>query len=111
MKTKTTAILLVLFSTLLTSIGQLFYKLGADQLPKLFINYFLIIGLLTYFIALVIFIIALKYEELSILYPIYATSYIWVTLMSFFILREPSAISKYIGITLIVMGVAVVGKS
>ena len=111
MKAKTIAILMVLFSTILTSLGQLFYKLGANKLPNIFNNYFLMIGLIIYFTALIIFIYALKNGELSILYPIYATSYILVAILSFFILKENINLLEWIGIGFIISGVIVVSKS
>src|SRR3989344_4346863 len=93
---KTTAIIIVLLSTLLTSIGQLFFKFGANKLSleNLFSNYLLFIGIILYIVALVIFILALKNNELSLLYPLYATSYIWVSLLSMFFLNETMNIFK-----------------
>jgi len=109
---KTTAIVLVLLSTTLTSAGQLFFKFGADKLSleNLLSNYLLFIGIILYIVALVIFILALKNNELSLLYPLYATSYIWVSLLSMFFLNETMNLFKWLGIFLIIMGVSFVAK-
>jgi len=81
MKTKLWAIGLMIFTTLLTSSAQIFYKLGAATLElnllALITNYNLIIGLCIYAVGAVLMIIAFKGGELSVLYPIIATSYIW----------------------------------
>jgi drug/metabolite transporter (DMT)-like permease len=44
------------------------------------------------------------------LYPIIALTYVWVTLLSYTILHEPPNTFKNIGIAVIVMGVAVLGR-
>jgi len=114
MSLKHTAILLVVFSTLFSSFGQLLYKLGVDKLEfniTLLTNYFLILGILLYIIAGVILIIALKFGELSTVYPVYATNYIWVSLLSLYILKEFMTYFKWIGIASIVIGVGLLGVS
>ncbi|HIH42574.1 TPA: EamA family transporter [Candidatus Woesearchaeota archaeon] len=113
MATKTWAILLVIFSTAITSTAQIFYKLGANNLKfnlwYLITNYHLIIGLGLYAIAAALLIIALKGGELSVLYPIIATSYIWVTIASAYFLNEPTNLYKWLGIICIIIGVSIIG--
>ncbi len=114
MKTKKWAILLVIFSTLLTSSGQLFLKQGANALSLdlvgLLTNFSLIIGGILYFAAAVLFIISLKNGELSVLYPLYATSFVWVSLLSVYFLNEPSGVLKWAGVFTIILGVASIGR-
>ena len=92
--TKTWAIFLIAFTTILTSIGQVFFKFGANKLEFNFLaiiqNYTLFIGLIIYIIAAVLVVISLKYGELSILYPIISLSYIWVSLLSIFFIVAKS---------------------
>ncbi|MEW6062888.1 MAG: EamA family transporter [Nanoarchaeota archaeon] len=114
MESKYIAILLVILSTLFASFGQLFYKLGVDKLEfnlSMLTNYTLILGILLYIIAGVILIIALKYGELSAVYPIYATNYIWVSLLSLYILKEMMNYFKWLGVLFIVIGVGLLGVS
>ena len=54
---------------------------------------------------------SLKQGELSIIYPIMALTFIWVTLFSAFLLLEPVSISRWIGVGMIFVGVAVLGVS
>jgi len=113
MKTKPIAIFLIIFSTLITASGQFFLKKGADNLQyeimKIVSNYLLIIGLVLYAIGAVILIFALKNGELSVLYPIYSTSFVWVILISYFFLNEIINIWKIAGIILIIGGVSFIG--
>ena len=44
------------------------------------------------------------------LYPIIALTYVWVTLLSYTLLGEPVNIFKNVGITTIVIKVAVLGR-
>lgn len=109
MKTQPWAIVLVLFITALTSSAQLLYKMGADRLSfdllMLLSNWPLLLGMLIYGIGAVLLIIALKHGEVTILYPIIATSYIWVTLFSWILFGESISYLKLIGIISIVVGI------
>jgi uncharacterized membrane protein len=55
-------------------------------------------------------VLALRKGELSLLYPIIALTYVWVTLLSYTLLHEPPNLFKNFGIALIVIGVAVLGS-
>ena len=113
-QTKISLILLVAFCALLGAIGQIFFKLASKTLSfevmALLTNWKLIVGLFCYGIATVLFVLALKYGNLSILYPIIATSYIWVSLFSVFILKEVFPLYKWIGILLIILAVGIITK-
>ena len=113
MNTKSSAILMILFSTLLTSTAQLFLKLSVKTLKfdalSILTNYHLIMGFLFYSIAGILTIIALRQGEVTILYPIFATSYVWVSLSSHFILGEEITTFRWFGIILIVFGVSLLG--
>ena len=117
MKTAWWAILLVILTTGLTSAGQVFYKLGTNRALELssspgiieYLNPFLISGLLVYGFGAVLLIIALKYGELSVLYPIIATSYIWVSFLSMYYFGELMNVYKWIGVVIIVAGVSLIG--
>lgn len=109
MKTQPWAIVLVLFITALTSSAQLLYKMGADRLSfdllMLLSNWPLLLGMLIYGIGAVLLIIALKHGEVTILYPVIATSYIWVTLFSWILFGESISYLKLMGIISIVVGI------
>ena len=111
MKTKLWAIGLVFLCTLFTSAAQIFYKFGVGDLRldlSLFTNYPIIIGLILYGLGALILVVALRGGELSVLYPIVATSFIWVSIFSVFFLNETMNLFKWIGVIVIVFGVAFV---
>ena len=109
MPTKTWAIGLMILCTAFTSTAQVFYKFGADRLEFNFIslltNFPLIIGMILYIIGAVIMITAFKGGEVSVLYPIIATSYIWVSLMSIYFFNESLNIFRWLGIFVIIAGI------
>ena len=113
MKTKFWAIALMVITTLFTSVAQVFYKTGADKLSfdilAIITNVPIIIGLMLYVIGAVLMIIALRGGELSVLYPIIATSYIWVGILSFFIFNEALNLLRWSGISAIFFGVVFIG--
>ena len=112
MKTKPAAIVFVLLSTFLTASAQIFFKFGARnlELSTLITNYNLMIGIALYVVAGVILITALKYGELSVLYPIIATSFIWVSFLSIKFLGETMNVWKWLGVFAIMIGVSIIAK-
>ena len=106
---KLSAILLVAFSTLLTSSAQIFYKKGALKLPIIFSNWELLAGMILYGIAAVMLIYALKSGDLNVLYPIVATSFIWVTILSYAIFHESLSHYKILGVASILAGISIIG--
>lgn len=109
METKLWAIGLVILGTIIGAFGALLFKQGSRKVSlniKSFIkNKKLIIGFVLYGLSAVIFIPALKGGELSVLYPLVAISYIWVSLLSIKFLKEKMNKFKIIGIFLIIIGV------
>jgi len=51
---------------------------------------------------------ALRHGNVSILYRVLATSYIWVALLSTFFLSEPFPLVRWIGVALIIGGIGVI---
>lgn len=112
-KTSSIAILMVVLMTGLTAFAQLMLKLGSADLSfsliALLTNVPLMVGAAAYIFGSAIFITALKYGELSVLYPIFALSYIWVNLLSAHFLGESLGLFKWIGIGSILIGVWLIG--
>jgi drug/metabolite transporter (DMT)-like permease len=55
-------------------------------------------------------IMALRHGELSVLFPVYALSYIWVDLLSLYFFHEHMNVWKTAGIVLVMGGVALLGR-
>lgn len=111
-------VLFVVFCTLLTSIAQIFFKYASNKLIlssiKLFVisavtNLNLYIGVVIYFLAAAILLVALKNSDLSVAYPIIATSYIWVALLSMYFFNEVLLTKQWFGIIFILIGVSFTG--
>ena len=113
MATKLWAALLVLSTTLLTSSAQFLWKKGASTLSlnifSIITNYYIIGGILLYIVGGTLLILSFRGGEVSALYPIIATSYIWVSLLSVYILGEMMNYYKWIGIAAIILGIALIG--
>ena len=109
METKLWAILLILFTTLLTSSAQILYKLGIPALKfdivSILTNYYLLGGLILYGISAILMIISFRGGEVSVLYPIIATSYIWVSILSIYFLGEKMNDFRWIGVFIIIAGI------
>lgn len=113
MEIKLSILLLVAFCALLGAIGQVLFKISSSSISSNFVSWFnpkLLLGLLLYAIATILFIYALKQGNLSILYPIIATSYLWVALFSIWILGESMTVFKWIGTLLIILGIILIIK-
>jgi uncharacterized membrane protein len=114
MKTQPLIILLVLGCAFLGSMGQIFFKLSSENFSfnptKLIKNYKFIIGAMLYAVSAVIFVWALRFGDLSALYPIIATSYIWISFFSVFLLNEPFPPLRWLGVGLIIAGITVIVK-
>lgn len=107
------AVLGVLIAALIGSLGSLFLKKGSDSLKLSFralaTNTSLLFGFLFYGLSVIFFIISLKHGELSVLYPLVSTSYIWTCLLSIRYLGEKMNRYKWTGIGLIIIGVSCIG--
>jgi drug/metabolite transporter (DMT)-like permease len=105
-------LLLTALAAFIGSIGQLEFKQGANNLQfdikLLLTNYHLIAGIAVYFVSTVLYVYALNKENLSILYPIIATSYIWTLIFSKIFLKEPVGLTSWAGVFFILLGVALI---
>src|SRR3989344_3785679 len=95
------AVFIALLAGITGALGAMYLKKGAStysiSLQGILKNKHLILGMLFYLFSLIIFIFALSLEKVSLLYPIVATSHIWVCLLSVFILKEPINYLKWTG--------------
>ncbi|HEY7338981.1 MAG TPA: hypothetical protein VH639_29090 [Bryobacteraceae bacterium] len=115
------AMLAVLLCTFINAASQAFIKLGTASLgehptmvetavgiftkPLLFTGYALL-GAST-----VLFVLALRKGELSLLYPVLTLGYVWVTVLSAVAFHESMNPLKLAGVTVIIAGVAVLGRA
>ena len=109
--TPKSAIVLALACTLFTATGQLFYKLGSEKIVDIIslFNLFVVIGLFSYFLGSILYILALKKGELTVITPLLALNYVWVALLSIIFLGEIISILRWAGIFSVMVGVIVIG--
>jgi drug/metabolite transporter (DMT)-like permease len=106
--------------TFLGATAQMLMKTGMTRPDPTLWDYAtnlpLIIGYGLYGLGAVLFTIALRDGELSVLYPVISLTYVWVAILSVPILHENfslyswKGVSKIVGILTIVAGVGVLGK-
>ena len=112
--------LLVFCCTILGAAAQVLIKSGAGSvgahatiihtLVSILTTRVLFAGYALYGISTVLLILALRRGELSMLYPVIALTFVWVTVLSVVIFHESMNALKLTGIATIVAGVAVLGK-
>jgi len=109
MKTKPWAIILIVICTIFTSSAQIMYKLGSNKLSFDFIsiitNWQIMTGIILYGIGAILVIIALQGGEVTTLYPIITSSYIWVTIGAAYLFKELITPLRGGGIALIIIGI------
>ena len=110
-------LLLMAGSAIIGSFGSIFLKIGSDRfhirlnfksLKGLITNWHLILGAFLYVLSTFAFIYMLRTEKLSLLYPLSSITYIFVTILSVWLLKERMNWYKCAGIAFIVLGVALV---
>jgi multidrug transporter EmrE-like cation transporter len=118
-KARQFSILLVFLCTILGAAAQILMKAGSVEHPHsgalglliaIFQNPKLFTGYACYGISTVVLVIALKYGELSILYPVIALTYVWVTGLSVMIYNESLTAWKVAGLSAVITGVIVLGR-
>ena len=114
MATQRWAIILIIVMTLITSTAQIFYKLAAMRFSLsvggILLNWPLWIGAILYIISSIMMVIAFKGGEISVLYPLIALSYVWVSLASpRFFPADTMNTLKWCGVVAIIGGVSLIG--
>ncbi len=116
---------LVIFSDLLESLGELFYKKaalapGIDNITLInltsFIsgilhNGYLWIGIGLYILNFFFWITALSKADLSVVYPVGSTNYIIVMILSMVFLHEQISPLRWLGVAFIIVGIYFIFQS
>lgn len=98
---------LAFISTIIGAFGAILLKKGSGKKP--IINSRIFFGLSLYAFSTIIYLIALKREKLSVLYPIISFVYVWISIFSVKMLKEKMNFLKLTGIALIILGVVFIG--
>jgi len=110
-KTKPLAILGLVACTIFTALGQFTWKFAVNnfQLDNIWANWPIILGFAFYGIGMAIMLISFKHGELSVLFPLIALGFIWVSILSTSFLGETMSLTNWAGVIAIVAGVSFIG--
>ncbi len=114
--TKLQSVALVFVCTILGAAAQVFMKIGGQQLQhfeiaRVLTDLPLLAGYTLYGINTVLLMFALRDGELSMLYPVIALTYVWVTILSVILFHDLISPLKIAGIVLIMAAVIVLGRA
>lgn len=108
------SILLVVLCTVIGAAAQILMRFGAAELhgstlADLLTNWALLAGYACLAANTGLLILALRSGELSVLYPIIALTYVWVTILSPMFFGDTVNLYKLTGVAFIVVGVSFIG--
>ena len=98
-------VFLLLFASFLNCFGQVCWKLAADG--KL---YFLILGIFLYGASALAAIIGLRFGNLSTLYPIMSSGYIFALIVGYYFFDEIIKPIQMLGVLIIISGLVLINK-
>ena len=102
-------------AALLGAVGQYLYKSGADAAGGGWLSYVanprLVGGVVCYIAVMVLFVVAFKRGgSLTVLYPIYASTFIWAALIAWRAYDTPITLTNVMGMGLLIAGMFLLGK-
>ena len=100
-------ILLVVMSSLIESIGEMFFKIS--QLQRRRKVFWVLLGVSVIAVQMTVYTAALKFLAVGAAFAIGSLSFVFVALWSKFLLREQVTPIKWLGIVLIVAGTSLIG--
>ena len=109
---KLLAIISYLVAAMAGAVGQFCFKifsgkLATDSAWELAISPYLWVAIVSYFGVMVLFIIGLRlWGEMSTLYPIYGSTFVWALIMASIWLGEDISYTGIAGTALIIAGIA-----
>lgn len=116
METPLKSIVLILTASVLGAVGQFLYKEGAQNasgvnLMNFIANCRILLGMVCYIGVMVLFVAAFRIGgQMTVLYPMYASTFIWALMIGVFCLKEPLSIFKLCGIVLIIGGMFLIAR-
>ena len=110
--TPLSSILLVLFGSLIGSIGMVFLKKASAHLHQGFLHIISVnaaAGVTLFLISSLFYLKAISHGQLSVLYPMVSLSYVWAQLWARLFFHEPFTREKFFGLGLVLAGALFVG--
>ncbi len=109
------SIALFVLAALFGAVGQYLYKSGADAadgtLMSLVLNVRILGGVVCYIAVMVLFVVAFrKGGALSVLYPVYASTFVFAAIIALIAFGEPIKAVNILGMFVLVLGMFLMGK-
>ncbi len=108
-------IAVILVSAFMAAAAQYLFKKGLKrfrlephEIFSLIKNRAVAAGLIIYMVSLVVYLGALRYGDLSFVYPTFASVFVFVLLISKFKLGEMVSLHRATGVALVIIGIAIV---
>lgn len=96
-------------AALIGAAGQFYYKRGGRSGIPLYRNLDLLIGIAAFGVVMALFVLAYRLGgRISFVYPFYATTFVWGTLIGVVVDREPWSPVQIGGVLVVLIGVAMV---
>jgi len=116
MSTPALSIAYFMAASLFGALGQYLYKSGADATGGTLASYLanprLLAGAACYVAVMVLFVAAFKRGgELTVLYPIYATTFVWAAIIALYACDTPIRAVNVLGMALLIGGMYLMGRS
>ena len=114
MQTPLLSIVYFVVAALIGALGQFLYKSGADRatgsIASYVLNPRLLAGVVCYIAVMVLFIAAFKRGgAMSVLYPVYASTFIWGAVIALWAFGEPIRPVNIAGMATLVLGMYLMG--
>lgn len=113
MSTPIGSIACFLVAALAGAVGQFLYKTGAEQAQGVLgylLNWRLLTGVVCYVTVMVLFVAGFKQGgSLTVLYPLYASTFIWAAAIAYFHDATPITPINMLGMALLVAGMWLMG--
>ena len=115
MATPAASIVMFLAASVLGALGQYLYKSGADaagdSVRSYILNPRLLGGVVCYVAVMALFVAAFKRGgALSVLYPLYASTFIWAAVLALIAYGTPIRPVNIAGMAMLVLGMFLMGK-
>lgn len=113
--TPTLSMICFAVAAFLGAFGQYLYKTGANvsdgTITGYVLNGRLIAGVVCYIIVMCLFVAGFRIGgRMTVLYPIYATTFVWAAIISWRVYGTPISLTNLAGMVLIFAGIWFIGK-
>ena len=112
---------LILSSVFLNALAQIFIRQGMLKLGSVsfnmeqiwnmalsvFTNMYLLSGMFSYGISIILWMIVLSKVNVSLAYPFLSVGYVVTAVLAYLIFKEPLTVQKILGIAIICLGVVI----